>query len=108
MIKFYKNIHLPASYYFASAYIPEFAEQLLDAVNLCEKNSIFIEYITMNDNTYNWMFRVFNTPINNGAYPLYSDPSGKYLFDYPIKIVSNNSMNDGEIFIVENEDNGMA
>lgn len=107
MIKFYKNIHLPASYYFSSGYIPEFAQQLLKGINLCEKEGIFITKIIMNDNTYNWMFRIFNFPTNNGTYPLDSYPSGKYLYDYPIMIVNNNELEDGLVIYYTGEDNAM-
>ena len=106
--KFYKNIHLPASVYFTPGYIPEFQMELLKQINYCEKNSIQINHICMNENTYNWMFRLFNTPVNNKTYPLSSSPDGKTLYDYPIKIVSNNEMKDGEIFYIEGDKYGMA
>ena len=54
------------------------------------------------------MFRLFNTPVNNKTYPLSSSPDGKTLYDYPIKIVSNNEMKDGEIFYIEGDKYGMA
>lgn len=108
MIKLYKSIHYPASYYVASGYVPEFAQQILNAINTCEKESVYIEHIDMNENTYNWMFRIFNYPVNNNIYPLSSNINGKYLYDYPLNIVSNNIIDDGAIFFYTGENNGMA
>ena len=95
--KIYKNIHNPASTYVATNYARDFASDLLSAVNLFEKNSIQIGQIEMNEGTYNWMFRLFNTPIKKETSPLTSDIHNKYLYDYPINIVSNSTLKDGEI-----------
>lgn len=96
-ITFNENIHYPASYYFCSGYVPNLAKKILQSINDCEKNSIFIQSINMNDNTYNWLFRLFNTPIESEINPLTSTPDNKYIYDYLIKIVSNNELKDGTI-----------
>lgn len=96
-VVFNENIHCPASYYFCSGYIPELAKRILQVINEYEKNSIYIESINMNDNTYNWLFRLFNTPIESDINPLTSTSDNKYLYDYLIKIVSNSELEDGEI-----------
>ncbi len=92
-----ENIHCPASYYFCSGFVPEFAKRILNLINDCEKNSVFIHSINMNDNTYNWMFRLFNTPIESEINPLTSTAVNKYIYDYLIKIVSNSELEDGTI-----------
>jgi len=92
-----KNIHCPASYYFCSGYVPALAEEILHIINNYEKNSIYIKSISMNDNTYNWLFRLFNTPIESEINPLTSTPDNKYIYDYLIKIVSNSKLKDGTI-----------
>ena len=51
----------------------------------------------MNSNTYNWMFRLFNTPIESEINPLSSTVDNKYIYDYLINIVSNSKLKDGEI-----------
>jgi len=96
-ITFNENIHCPASYYFCSGYVPNLAKKILQSINDCEKNSIFIQSISMNDNTYNWLFRLFNTPIESEINPLISTPDNKYIYDYLIKIVSNSELKDGTI-----------
>ena len=92
-----KNIHCPASYYFCSGYVPELAQEILKTINYCEKNSVYIKSIDMNDNTYNWLFRLFNTPIESKINPLTSTPDNKYIYDYLIRLISNNNMEDGII-----------
>ncbi len=92
-----KNIHCPASYYFCSGYIPVLAEEILQIINNYEKNSIYIKSIDMNDNTYNWLFRLFNTPIESEINPLTSTADNKYIYDYNIKIISNGELEDGII-----------
>lgn len=92
-----KNIHLPASYYFSSGYIPELTKEILQIINDYEKNSIYIKSINMNNNTYNWLFRLFTNPIENPINPLTSTADNKYIYDYPININSNGISADGEI-----------
>ena len=92
-----KNIHYPASYYFCSGYIPALAKEILQIINNYEKNSIYIKSIDMNDNTYNWLFRLFTNPIENPINPLSSTADNKYIYDYPIKINSNGISADGII-----------
>ena len=92
-----KNIHCPASYYFCSGYVPALAEEILHIINNYEKNSIYIKSIDMNDNTYNWLFRLFNTPIESEINPLTSTADNKYIYDYNIKIISNGELEDGII-----------
>ena len=92
-----KNIHLPASFYFCSGYIFDLSKEILQIINNYEKNSIFIKSIDMNDNTYNWLFRLFNTPIESKINPLTSTPDNKYIYDYLIRLISNNNMEDGII-----------
>lgn len=90
-----KNIHLPASYYFCSGYIPEFSKEVLQIINEYEKNSIIVESVNMNNNTYCWLHRLFTNPIENPINPLTSTADNKFIYDYPIKIKS--SLEDGEI-----------
>ena len=92
-----KNIHCPSSYYFCTGYVPELAEEILTIINEYEKNSIYIKSIDMNDNTYNWLFRLFNTPIECDINPLTSTPDDKFIYDYKINIVSNSLLSDGVI-----------
>ena len=92
-----KNIHCPASYYFCSGYIPALAKEILQIINDYEKNSIYIKSINMNNNTYNWLFRLFTNPIENSINPLSSTADNKYIYDYPIKINSNGIIADGII-----------
>jgi hypothetical protein len=92
-----KNIHCPASYYFCSGYVPALAKEILQIINDYEKNSIYIKSIDMNNNTYNWLFRLFNTPIESEINPLTSTADNKYIYDYLIKIVSNSELKDGTI-----------
>ena len=92
-----KNIHCPASYYFCSGYVPALAKEILQIINNYEKNSIFIQSINMNDNTYNCLFRLFNTPIESEINPLTSTADNKYIYDYNIKIISNGELDDGII-----------
>ena len=92
-----KNIHLPASYYFSSGYIPELTKEILQIINNYEKNSIYIKSIDMNNNTYNWLFRLFTNPIENPINPLTSTADNKYIYDYPININSKGISADGEI-----------
>ena len=92
-----KNIHCPASYYYCTPYIPDLAKEILAQINYCEKNTIMIESIDMNEPTYNWLFRLFSI-FNSSEYetkPLTSTSEKKYLFDYPIKI--NKELSDGII-----------
>ncbi len=107
-ITFHENIHYPASFYFCSGYIPELAKRILSSINECEKNSIYIKSINMNSNTYNWMFRLFNTPIESKINPLSSTVDNKYIYDYLINIVSNSKLKDGEIIFDIGEENGMV
>lgn len=92
-----KNIHCPASYYFCSGYVPELAKEILQIINDYEKNSICIKSINMNNNTYNWLFKLFNTPIESSINPLTSTSDNKYIYDYPINIDSNGISADGMI-----------
>ena len=92
-----ENIHLPASYYFSSGYIPELTKEILQIINDYEKNSIYIKSINMNNNTYNWLFRLFTNPIENPINPLTSTADNKYIYDYPININSKGISADGEI-----------
>lgn len=92
-----KNIHCPASYYFCSGYIPALAKEILQIINNYEKNSIYIKSIDMNNNTYNWLFRLFTNPIENPINPLSSTADKKYIYDYNIKIISNGELEDGVI-----------
>ncbi len=92
-----KNIHCPASYYFCSGYIPALAEEILQIINNYEKNSIYIKSIDMNNNTYNWLFRLFTNPIENSINPLSSTANEKYIYDYQISIKSNGMLEDGII-----------
>ena len=92
-----KNIHCPASYYFSSGYIPELTKEILQIINDYEKNSIYIKSINMNNNTYNWLFRLFTNPIENPINPLTSTADNKYIYDYPININSKGISADGEI-----------
>ena len=75
-----KNIHCPASYYFCSGFVPELAKEILQIINNYEKNSIYIKSIDMNNNTYNWLFRLFTNPIENPINPLSSTADKKYEF----------------------------
>lgn len=92
-----KNIHCPASYYFCSGYIPALAEEILQIINNYEKNSIYIKSIDMNNNTYNWLFRLFTNPIENPINPLTSTVDHKYIYDYPININNKGISTDGII-----------
>lgn len=92
-----KNIHCPASYYFCSGYIPVLAEEILQIINNYEKNSIYIKSIDMNDNTYNWLFRLFTNPIENPINPLSSTVDKKYIYDYLININTKGITADGVI-----------
>ena len=92
-----KNIHCPASYYFCSGYIPALAKEILQIINNYEKNSIYIKSIDMNNNTYNWLFRLFTNPIENSINPLTSTTDNKYIYDYQINIKSNGMLEDGII-----------
>ena len=92
-----KNIHCPASYYFCSGYIPALAKEILQIINNYEKNSIYIKSIDMNNNTYNWLFRLFTNPIENPINPLSSTANEKYIYDYKINIKSNGMLEDGII-----------
>lgn len=76
---------------------PILQKKILQSINDCEKNSIFIQSINMNDNTYNWLFRLFNTPVESEINPLTSTADNKYIYDYLIKIVSNSELKDGTI-----------
>lgn len=96
-ISFNENIHYPASYYFCSGYIPELAQKILEIINDCEKNSIYIESVNMNKNTYSWLFRLFNSPLESFTNPLSSTVDNKYIYDYLINIVSNSELTDGTI-----------
>ncbi len=96
-ISFNENIHYPASYYFCSGYIPELAQKILEIINDCEKNSIYIESVNMNKNTYSWLFRLFNSPLESFTNPLSSTVENKYIYDYVINIVSNSELTDGTI-----------
>lgn len=91
------NIHYPASYYFCTGYIPELAKKILDIINSYEKNSIYIKSIDMNDNTYNWLFRLFTNPIENPINPLSSTADKKYIYDYLININTKGITADGVI-----------
>ena len=51
----------------------------------------------MNDNTYNWLFRLFTNPIENPINPLSSTADNKYIYDYNLKIISNGELDDGII-----------
>ena len=90
-----KNIHLPASFYFCSGYIFDLSKEILQIINNYEKNSIFIKSIDMNDNTYNWLFRLFNSITDES--PLSSTSTTKYIYDYPINITPNTTLSDGAI-----------
>lgn len=90
-----KQIHAPASYYFCSGFIPEFADQILTQINTYEENNIFSILLIMNESTYAWMFRLFTSPMEKEINPLTSTLDGKYIYDYPIKI--NNTLSDGII-----------
>ena len=92
-----KNIHCPASYYFCSGYVPALAKEILQIINDYEKNSIYIKSINMNNNTYNWLFRLFTNPIENSINPLTSTVDHKYIYDYQINIKSNGMLEDGII-----------
>lgn len=92
-----KNIHCPASYYFCSGYIPALAKEILQIINDYEKNSIYIKSIDMNNNTYNWLFRLFTNPIENPINPLTSTADKKYIYDYPININTKGITADGVI-----------
>lgn len=92
-----ENIHYPASYYFCSGYIPALAEEILQIINNYEKNSIYIKSIDMNDNTYNWLFRLFTNPIENPINPLTSTVDHKYIYDYLININNKGISADGVI-----------
>ena len=92
-----KNIHCPASYYFCSGYIPALAEEILQIINNYEKNSIYIKSIDMNDNTYNWLFRLFTNPIENPINPLSSTADKIYIYDYLININTKGITADGVI-----------
>ena len=96
-ISFNENIHYPASYYFCSGYIPALAQKILEIINDCEKNSIYIESVNMNKNTYSWLFRLFNSPLESFTNPLSSTVENKYIYDYVINIVSNSELTDGTI-----------
>ena len=102
------NIHYPASYYFCTGYIPELAKKILDIINSYEKNSIYINSINMNDNTYNWLFRLFNTPIESAINPLTRDIDKIYIYDYEIKIVSNSVLKDGVIVFDTGENDAVG
>ena len=103
-----ENIHYPASYYFCSGYVPALAKKILQSINNYEKNSIYIQSINMNDNTYNWLFRLFNTPIELEINPLTSTADNKYIYDYLIKIVSNSELEDGTIIFDIGEEDAMV
>ena len=90
-----KNIHLPASFYFCSGYIFDLSKEILGIINNYEKNSIFIKSVDMNDNTYNWLFRLFSSITDES--PLSSTPTTKYIYDYSINITSNTTLPDGAI-----------
>lgn len=92
-----KNIHCPASYYFCSGYIPALAKEILQIINNYEKNSIYIKSINMNNNTYNWLFRLFTNPIENSINPLSSTANEKYIYDYLININTKGMLEDGII-----------
>ena len=92
-----KNIHCPASYYFCSGYIPALAKEILQIINDYEKNSIYIKSIDMNNNTYNWLFRLFTNPIENPINPLSSKTNKKYIYDYLININTKGITADGII-----------
>lgn len=92
-----KNIHYPASYYFCSGYIPTLAKEILQIINDYEKNSIYIKSIDMNDNTYNWLFRLFTNPIENPINPLSSTADKIYIYDYLININTKGITADGVI-----------
>lgn len=92
-----KNIHCPASYYFCSGYIPALAKEILQIINDYEKNSIYIKSINMNNNTYNWLFRLFTNPIENPINPLSSTADNKYIYDYLININTKGITADGVI-----------
>ena len=51
----------------------------------------------MNNNTYNWLFRLFNTPMESSINPLTSTTDKKFIYDYPINITSNGISSDGLI-----------
>lgn len=104
----YKNIHCPASTYVATGYSSDFASQLRQGLNTFEKQSILIKQITMNENTYSWLFRLFNTPVNTKSSPLSSTAYNEYLFDYPINIVSNSALEDGKILFEKGMDYGVV
>lgn len=93
-----EHIHCPASYYFDSGYI----FTLIEKLNNIEKTN-YIESIHMNENTYNWMFRLFNS-IPNLKNPLSSDANNKYINFCPIIIKSNSVLNDGTIQFFIKED----
>lgn len=90
-----ENIHLPASFYFSTGYIPQLAKRIIQIINGYEKNSIMIESIDMNNNTYCWLHRLFTNPIENPINPLTATTDNKFIYDYPIKIES--SLEDGKI-----------
>ena len=90
-----ENIHFPASFYFCSGYIPQLAKRIIQIINDYEKNSTMIESVDMNNNTYNWLFRLFTNPIENPINPLTATVDNKFIYDYPIKIKT--SLEDGEI-----------
>ena len=92
-----ENIHYPASYYFCSGYIPALAKKILQIINDYEKNSIYIKSIDMNNNTYNWLFRLFTNPIENPINPLTSTVDHKYIYDYLININNKGISADGII-----------
>lgn len=102
-----ENIHCPASYYFCSGYVPELAQRIISIINNYEKNSVYIKSIDMNNNTYNWLFRLFNTPIESAINPLTRDIDKIYIYDYEIKIVSNSVLKDGVIVFDIGEDDAV-
>lgn len=102
------NIHYPASYYFCSGFIPELVEEILKIINKYESNDVEIKSVNMNENTYSWLFRIFTNPIESLINPLTSTSDNKYICDYPIKIVSNNTLEDGTIVFDTGEENELV
>ena len=103
-----ENIHCPASYYFCSGYVPELAQRIISIINNYEKNSVYIKSVDMNNNTYNWLFRLFNTPMESSINPLTSTIDKKFIYDYPINITSNGISADGLITFNIGEKDGMV
>lgn len=92
-------IHCPASYYFNSGYVYTLAGRLESITSLYN-----IESICMNEETYNWIFRLFSSMPSTIKNPLSSDANNKYINFCPIIIKSNSVLNDGTIQFFIKED----